>query len=135
MNAVVIAGPWIVNAADKVGETAEVAPNAISGPQYLSVIIGFVLPLLVALVTRFSTRPMVKSILLLALSGVTSFLTEWLTAMTSAAVFDWPQVLLGTLMTFAMGVAAYFGLWSSPGSSGVSIDAHLKNTFIKDKAA
>ena len=106
--------------------TAEVAPNHISGAQYLSAMIGVILPILVALVTKVVTRPAVKSVILLVLSAVTSFLTEALTAANSHATFQWEQALFGVVLTFIVGAATYFGFWNPTG-----IDAKVKKIGVK----
>lgn len=105
------------------GETAEVAPNAIGGSQYLSAIIGVFLPIIVALVTKYSTSATTKSILLLFLSGVSSVLTELM----NDANFDFQQALFGAVMTFVIGVASLFGLWFPTG-----VDAKAKGVLVKD---
>lgn len=90
-----------------VGDTADIAPNAIGGAQYLSAMIGVVLPILVALVTKYSDHPGLKAILLLGLSLVSGFVTEWQTDPN----FVWQQAAFGALMTFVIGVATLYGLW------------------------
>lgn len=100
---------WVLYATD-----TPVAPDGISGSQYLSALIGIVLPILVALVTKWSTSSAVKSILLLLLSVLTSFLTEAL----NDANFNWQQAVFGTVLTFVVGVASLYGLWRPTGVSG-----------------
>lgn len=75
---------------------------------YLSILIGTVLPLLVGLVTQRVTDPGVKAILLLVLSAVTSFLVEW---QNGGADFQWEQTLVTTIATFVTAVAMYAGIW------------------------
>lgn len=104
------------------GGTA-VAPEGIGGSQYLAALIGVVLPILVALVTKYTTRPIVKSLLLLVLSTVTGFLTEML----NDAAFNFEQALFGTVLTFVTGVATLFGLWMPTG-----VDAKAKATLVHD---
>lgn len=102
--------------------TADLAPNSISGEQYLSALVGVVLPILVALVTKVSTSATAKSLLLLVLSGVSGFLTEAM-----SANFMWQQALFGTVLTFVIGTAMLFGLWKPTG-----VDSKAKNVLVKD---
>lgn len=107
-------------------DATPVAPEGIGGSQYLSAIVGVLIPILVALVTKHSTSPAVKSILLLLLSGVSGFLTE----MINDASFNWQQALFGAVLTFVVGVASFFGLWKPTG-----VDAKLKETGISDSSS
>lgn len=85
--------------------------------QMLSFLIGTVLPLLVGLVTNWSTRPAVRAVLLLFLSAVTSVLTELLDALTNHTPFAvWP-VVFTALGTFLIGVGMHFGLWKPTNTS------------------
>lgn len=104
-------------------DATPVAPEGIGGSQYLSAIVGVVIPILVAIVTKHSTSATVKSVLLLLLSGVSGFLTE----MINDAAFNWQQALFGAILTFVVGVASYFGLWKPTG-----VDAKLKESVISD---
>jgi VIT1/CCC1 family predicted Fe2+/Mn2+ transporter len=106
-----------------VGDTASVAPNSIGGAQYLSALIGVVLPILVALVTKNAHSATLKSVLLLILSAVSGFLTE----LQTSGNFVWQQALFGAVMTFVVGVATLFGLWKPTG-----VDAKAKSTLVKD---
>jgi hypothetical protein len=90
--------------------------------QIASVFIGVFIPILVALVTKHSTRASVKSILLAALSAVSGFLTEFV----NSGDFVWQQALLTSVVTFVTGTAAYFGLWKS------TVDDTLKGTLVHD---
>lgn len=79
--------------------------------QVASLLIGVFLPIVVGLVTKHTTNPAIKSLLLLALSGVSGFLTEFV----NSANFNWQQALLTTVVTFTIGVATYYGLWNVTG--------------------
>lgn len=116
----------ITTLAATAGNDTLIAPSGISAAQYLSAIIGIALPLIVAAVTQHVTSPAAKSLLLLALSGLTSVLTEWLTAMNNDAVFNWQQSLFGAVLTFVVGVGTYAGLWKPTG-----VDDRLKRSFVR----
>lgn len=88
-----------------------VAPEAISGSQYLSALIGVLIPILVALVTKHATSPTIKSLLLLVLSTVSGFLTELL----NNANFILEQAVFGSVLAFVVGTATLFGLWKPTG--------------------
>lgn len=83
----------------------------ISLAQLISLLVGTVLPVVVAVVTARVSHPGVKAVTLLALAAVSSFLSEWLVAINTAAVFDFSQAGLGVLVTFVAAVAAHFGWW------------------------
>lgn len=88
--------------------------------QLISAVVGVLLPIVVAVVTDRVARPGVKAVVLLALAAVTSFLTEWLVALNSAATFDWSQAGFGVLLTFVVAVAMHLGLWRNVGASGAA---------------
>ena len=101
----------VVYAITTLAADTPVAPEGISGSQYLSALIGVVIPILVALVTKHATSPTVKSLLLLGLSAVSGFLTELL----NNANFNLEQAVFGAVLTFVVGTAALFGLWKPTG--------------------
>lgn len=100
------------------------AHAGITTVQVASLLIGFFLPILASLVTKQSWSAGIKSIVLLALSAITGFLTEFV----NSADFVWQQALLTSVMTFVVGVATYYGLWHP---TGVSTKAG--NTLVKDR--
>jgi hypothetical protein len=86
--------------------------------QAISLLVGTVLPILVAVVTTRTTHPGVKAVLLALLSAASSFLAEYLTAVNSAQNFDWGSVAVTTLGTFITAVAMHLGLWKPTGLAG-----------------
>lgn len=92
----------------------------------LSLMLAFVLPVLVGLVTTRVTHSGAKAILLLFLSAVTAFLTEWQNSPDNNFEFD--QALLTWVVTFIIAVAAHFGLWKPTG-----VSAAAQNTLVKAK--
>jgi FtsH-binding integral membrane protein len=78
---------------------------------WLGLVITFVLPLLVGVVTTHVTNGSVQAVLLLAFSSINGFLVEYGAphpdgySVGSAVVF--------ALVGFVMAVAAHFGLWKS----------------------
>lgn len=80
----------------------------------LALVIQFVLPLLVGLVTTARVGAGVKAVLLLLLTAVTQLLTIWASDTVS---FDWRRVLWQVGVGFVISVAAHFGLWRPVGAS------------------
>ncbi|AZF98647.1 holin [Arthrobacter phage Chridison] len=99
----------------------------------LQFFLGPVLPLIVGLITTRMTAGNKKSLLLLALSVVSSALTELLSWYLGGreGVFDVFQWLVMAVMSFVVGVGLHFGLYKTPGSDGVSIADKLANRGIK----
>lgn len=86
-------------------------------PQVISLLIGVVLPLLVGLVTKWDTPSGFRAVLLLLLSAVSAFATEFLASMNSGTAFDVGATLLSVLGTFLVGVGMHFGIWKATGAS------------------
>ena len=85
--------------------------------QVISLAVGVVLPLLVGLVTKWDTSPSFRAVLLLLLSAVSAFATEFLASMNNGVAFDVGATLLSVLGTFLIGVGMHFGLWKPSGMS------------------
>jgi len=92
--------------------------STITLAQVISALVGTLLPIAVALVTARVASPGVKAVALLVLSAITSFLSEWLTALNTSLAFDASQAGFGVLLTFVAAVAAHFGFWSPVRVSG-----------------
>ena len=88
--------------------------SSISTVQVVSILIGTVIPILVALVTRSTARPGVKAVVNLALSALSGFGTEYI----NSTNFVWQQALLTTVVTFVVSVATYYGLWKPTNVAG-----------------
>lgn len=82
----------------------------------ISVLIGVVLPWLTGRVTTMTTHPALRGATLLALSAITSVLTELGQALASGAPYDPWHVILGALATFALGVVMHTGVYRSLGA-------------------
>jgi predicted membrane-bound spermidine synthase len=79
--------------------------------QIISILVGGVLPLVTGLVTKATWSGGVRAVVLLALSGVTGVLTDYLGALQGGTAFDWATALTAAFLTFLSGVGTYFGLW------------------------
>lgn len=89
--------------------------------QVISLLIGFVLPLIVGYVTKASWPDGIRAVLLLALSAVSSFGSEFLATLNAGGPFDAAATLLTVLGTFLAGVGAHFGLWKPTGASALAL--------------
>lgn len=79
-------------------------------------ILPVALPLIVGLVTKYSTSSTSKALLLLALSIASSTLTELLDAFNSGAeTYDIGLALIRALVTFGVGAGVHFGLLKPTG--------------------
>lgn len=103
-------------------------PQSLSG--ILSLIITVVLPLLVGLVTKRSTRPGVQALVLLTFAAVKSFLEGWLQAVNAGVEFAAVPTAISTVVNFVIAVVVHLGLWRPTGVAGAAQD-----TLIKDKPA
>jgi putative effector of murein hydrolase len=81
---------------------------------WIGLLISVVLPVLVGLVTKRVTHPGVKAVLLLALSTLNGFLVEFANP---GPDYDLGTAVILTLVSFATGVLAHFGLWKPAGVS------------------
>jgi len=81
---------------------------------WLGLLISVVLPVLVGLVTKRVTHPGVKAVLLLALSTLNGFLVE---LAHPGPDYDIATAAILSLVAFATGVLAHFGLWRPTGVS------------------
>lgn len=107
-----------------------VDPSAtnVSLVQVASLLVGTILPIVVALVTKRSWSPQTKALVLAALSALSGFLTEFI----NSTNFVWQQALLTSIMTFVVAVATYFGLWSRPNGDGNSVSNSLQDKLVHD---
>ncbi|MEV7793430.1 hypothetical protein AB0O68_15765 [Streptomyces sp. NPDC087512] len=81
---------------------------------WLGLLISVVLPVLVGLVTKRVTHAGVKAVLLLALSTLNGFLVE---LSNPGPDYDIGTAIVLSLVAFATGTLAHFGLWKPTGVS------------------
>lgn len=84
----------------------------------VQLLVAFILPVLVGLVTTKTTSAGTKAWLLAALSLVASLLTQLGVALADNRTFDVGAALLLTLPAFVVSVASHYGLWKPTGVSG-----------------
>ncbi|MFC9341504.1 hypothetical protein ACFT0G_35820 [Streptomyces sp. NPDC057020] len=79
---------------------------------WYGLLLSFVLPVLVGLVTTRVTGPGTKAVILLALAAADSFVTEL-----AAGAPGWHagNALVLTAVNFVIAVASHFGLWKPTG--------------------
>jgi hypothetical protein len=92
-------------------------PFAPTTAALLSLLLSFVLPLVVGLVTKASWPAGLKAVLLLALQAVGQLLLGWQAAADANASFDWRGWLYAVGIGFVMSVATHFGLWRPVGAA------------------
>lgn len=80
--------------------------------QYLGLLVGVILPLLVGLVTTRVTSSGIQAILLAFLSAVTGFLSEL-----STPSFELKSAILTWLGSFLVAVGMHYGLWKPTGTA------------------
>jgi hypothetical protein len=80
----------------------------------LGLLLSFVLPLVVGLVTKASWPAGLKAVLLLALQAIAQFVVA-VAAVPDGAHVDWKGWLYAVLIGFVMSVASHFGLWKPTG--------------------
>ena len=103
-------------------------PTTVDAVQMLTLAVGTVLPVLVALVTTKVTDPGVKGVLLATLAAVTAFAGEALTAAQGGTVFDLGRAGVMALGVWVVAVATHFGLWKP---TQVSAGAAEKGRTVK----
>jgi hypothetical protein len=82
-------------------------------PFLMTLLIGTVLPLLVGVATKLSTKPIYKSLLLIFFDAVTTLLSG--AAMVGSSYVLSRENLITGLFAFLASVGTYTGLWKSAG--------------------
>lgn len=90
----------------------------------VQLVIAFVLPVGVGLVTTRVTSAAMKAWLLAGLSLVTSLLIELARALSSGEVYDLGIAMVAAAPAFVVSVATHYGLWKPTGVSAAARD-HL----------
>lgn len=87
----------------------------------IQLLISTILPILVGLVTKRTTPGGFQALLLAGLAIVTSFLTEFLSALSRAGTFDFGVWLVGAITSFVVAVATHYGLWKPTGATAKAL--------------
>ena len=96
---------------------------------WLTLAVTLLLPLVVGVVTKASTRPAIKSVALMALAAATSVGYNLLAV---RGVTDVGPMVTDTVSTFVIAVATYFGVWRT---NPVGVLAAAQNVGYRDQAA
>lgn len=81
----------------------------------VQLLIAFVMPLVVGLITKQSMSGGKKAVILAGLTLVTSLLTELARALSAGEVFDLGLALIAALPAFIVSASAHQGLWKPTG--------------------
>lgn len=98
----------------------------INTAQIISLLIGFVLPLVVGAVLKHEDSPTVKIFVNIVANLVNGFLVEWLNALHNNTHFVWQQALFGAILSFFAAMTALYGAWKPSG-----VDDKLKNRGLR----
>ncbi|MBT2490658.1 hypothetical protein J7E96_19485 [Streptomyces sp. ISL-96] len=90
---------------------------------WYGLLLSFVLPVLVGLVTTRVTHAGTKAVVLLALAAADSFIVE---LAAGGPGWDVGNALVLTLVSFVIAVASHFGLWKPTGVARRAQDAFVK---------
>ena len=110
------------------GSTAPVVAFTLDPLAVVQLLIAFVLPVLVGLVTTRVTSGAIKAWLLAGLSLVTSLLVELGRSIASGTTYDLGVALLAALPAFVVSVASYYGLLKPTGITAAVQDVGVKDT-------
>ena len=77
----------------------------------IQLLISTVLPIIVALVTKWDTSRPTRALLLALLAAISSGLTELLHTIATDATFDLGVWLVAAIGSFVVAVATHYGLW------------------------
>ncbi|MCX5000978.1 hypothetical protein [Streptomyces longwoodensis] len=92
---------------------------------WIGLVISFVLPLLVGLVTTHVTHPGLKAAILLFLTAANGFLVE----LTNAGDdYNVSSALILWAVSFVTSVAAHFGLWKPTGAAAKAQAVGVKSS-------
>lgn len=98
-------------------------------PFFMTMLVSTVLPLLVGIFTRSTTRPIIKGIILLFLNAASSLLLG--AAMVGSGYIVTKESAITALLAFVASVGTYTGLWKKAGvtSSAVAVPGPTPGTI------
>ena len=108
----------------------DVVANTWSAVQIVSVLVGTLIPILTALVTRSTASPGTKAVVNLGLSAIAGFGAEFIKAAGAGESFYWQGALLTTVVTFVTSVATYYGFLKPTKLAGPDSAAGRAGGFI-----
>lgn len=88
------------------------------GINWLDVLLGLVLPMLVALVTNNVANAAVKAVVLAVLAAISGIVQALIAVGGDLTVMDWNGAMSAAVTTFLIGVGMHFGLLKPVGLTG-----------------
>jgi hypothetical protein len=98
----------------------------------LSLIVTAVLPIIAGLFMRAHWSALTKGLILLAVAAVKAFLEAWIAASDAHTAFAPGPAAYATVVQFALGVVAYFGLWRNTGLQQAALTGGIVPSKIID---
>ena len=85
---------------------------------FLAILLQVVFPILVAVITKTSSSPRVKAVVLMALTAVSGVVQQALSV--GLDDFNVKFYVLNGIVGFVVSVATYFGFWKPTGSAALA---------------
>lgn len=99
--------------------------------QVINLVVSFVLPLIVGLLSKQSWNPNLKAVLLLLVAAISTLLT---TLITAQSFDDWKTLAGQTALNWLVAVATHFHLWRPLGASAKVAEIGVHDTVAKRAA-
>lgn len=94
------------------------ATSAVQVLAMVNLVVSFVLPLVIQLVTNSSAPEPVKAVITLLISAIVGAITPFLTGVQTWPPSDWWAVILSAASVFLTSILAHYGLWKPVGVTG-----------------
>ena len=101
----------------------------------LSLLVTALLPVIAGLFMRAHWSAMTKGLVLLAFAAVKAFLEAWIAANDAHSVFHAGPAAYATVIQFALGVVAYFGLWRGTNVQQAALNGGVVSSKVIDGTA
>lgn len=92
--------------------------NAVQVLAMVNLVVSFVLPLFLQVITNSQAPEPVKAIITLAASAIVGALTPFLTGVMTWPPSDWWALVLSAASVFLTSILAHYGLWKPTGLTG-----------------
>lgn len=101
----------------------------------ISWLIGTLLPLVVACIVKQSWNSTVKGIIHLTLAAITAVASQAIASIHGNTPFLWQSVVVSALVTFAVGLLAYYGVKISIPAQYIQVNYGIKDALVPAVAA
>lgn len=101
----------------------------------LSLLVTAILPVVAGLFMRAHWSALAKGMVLLAFSAVKAFLEAWIAANDGHTVFQPGPAAYATVVQFALGVIAYFGIWRGTSVQQAALNGGVVSSKVIDGTA